>query len=349
MTIGPRTARVVIALVAAATVLAACADDGSVTPGSADGKAADVEVPEGFSVTEVVTGLVGPTQITVLSDGRLVVAQLNGGERDGTGQIVVFDPGAEEEPTVLYDELVAPTGVAVFGDEVWVMEQRRLSSGPLVGGELTTVLDDLPFNGRSEGSLTATDDGRLLYDTSGTLDGVDAAPGSAGLWSIAPGGQPTLVATGFKHAYARTFGPDGTLWETEMSDGTYDGEPAPDELVAVEPGDDFGWPQCIGDGTPVAFYGGTADRCASTPPSQALFPPGSTPTSVAVAPWDPDVLLVALWNDGRVVAVPTEGERPVSVTTFLTGIEHPQTLVSDGDRLLVADFGGGRILAVTAT
>ena len=36
-------------------------------------------------------------------------------------------------------------------------------------------------------------------------------------------------------------------------------------------------------------------------------------------------------------------------TTFLTGIEHPQTLVSDGDRLLVVDFGGGRILAVTAT
>ena len=38
---------------------------------------------------------------------------------------------------------------------------------------------------------------------------------------------------------------------------------------------------------------------------------------------------------------------PVAPTTFLTGIEHPQTLVSDGERLLVVDFGGGRILAVT--
>jgi hypothetical protein len=37
----------------------------------------------------------------------------------------------------------------------------------------------------------------------------------------------------------------------------------------------------------------------------------------------------------------------VDPATFLTGIDHPQTVVSDGERLLVVDFGGGRILAVT--
>ena len=31
----------------------------------------------------------------------------------------------------------------------------------------------------------------------------------------------------------------------------------------------------------------------------------------------------------------------------LSGIDHPQTLVRDGARLLVVDFGEGRILAVT--
>jgi glucose/arabinose dehydrogenase len=332
--------------VVAAAAAAGCGDDGS--PDGAGGSTVDgVEVPEGFTVSEVVGGLVGPTQIVPLADGRIVVAQLAGGEGAGTGQVLVVDPASEEPPTVLFDGLLTPTGVAVLDQEVWVMEQRQLSRGPLTGGELTPVLTDLPFNGRSEGSLTATDDGEILYDTSGTLDGVDAATGSAGLWSLAPGGRPELVATGFKHAYARTFGPDGRLWQTEVADGTYDGEPAPDELVAVEPGDDFGWPQCVGNGTPVVFYGGTTERCASTPPSQALFPPGSTPTSVAVAPWDPVQLLVALWNDGRIVVVPTDGARPVATTPFLSGIDHPQTLVSDGERLLVVDFGGGRILAVT--
>jgi len=76
--------------------------------------------------------------------------------------------------------------------------------------------------------------------------------------------------------------------------------------------------------------------------------PGATPTSVAEAPWDDTVLLVALWVERRIVAVPKAGEeQPVAYTDFLTGIERPQFLLADGDRLLVVDHEGGRILAVT--
>ena len=175
--IGPERHASAIALLVAVAVAPACADDGAATPGPSGAAVAGVEVPDGFAVTEVVTGLVGPTQIALLSDGRLVVAQLDGGEGDGTGQIVVVDPASDGSRPCCSTTSSTPTGVAVLGDEVWVMEQRRLSRGPLTGGELTTVLDDLPFNGRSEGSLTATDDGRILYDTSGTIDGVDAAAG----------------------------------------------------------------------------------------------------------------------------------------------------------------------------
>jgi len=341
--------------VLSAGLAVACGSDG---PPSVDG----IEVPDGFGVTEVVAGLRGPTQFVVGDDGTAIVAQLNGEEGGGTGQILAVSldgdddgdgdgDGDGDEPTVLFDGLAKPTGVEVLGGQIWVMEERRLSSGPLEGGQLTTVLDELPFNGRSEGTLTATDDGRLLYDTSGTLDGVNAAEDSGILWSLTPGGEPEELARGFKHAYARTFDADGALWQTEMSDGSYDGEPAPDELVAVEPGDDFGWPQCIGDRMAVEFYDGSAESCAATPRSHALFDPGATPTSVAVAPWDGDTLLVALWNQGRVVSVSRQGgeEGPVEVTDFLTGLERPQHLVADGDRLLVGDYDGGRILAVTET
>ncbi|MBA3604891.1 MAG: glucose sorbosone dehydrogenase, partial [Acidimicrobiia bacterium] len=301
------------------------------------------------------TGLRGPTQFVVRDDDTVIIAQLNGEEGGGTGQVVAVAPDddgvADAEPAVLFESLDKPTGVEVLGDQIWVMEKRRLSSGPIDGGELTTVLDELPFNGRSEGTLTATDDGRLLYDTSGTLDGVNPADGAGILWALTPGGEPEELARGFKHAYARTFDAAGTLWQTEMSDGSYDGESAPDEVVAVAPGDDFGWPRCIGDRVPVDFYDGTAETCAGTPRSHALFAPGATPTSIAVAPWDPDMLLVALWNEGRIVSVPRAGgdDGPVEVTDFLTGLAHPQHLVADGDRLLVGDFDGGRILAVTAT
>lgn len=333
-------------IVTAVLVGAACGSDG---PASVDG----VEVPDGYGVTELVDGFVGPTQISRGPDGSLLVAQLDGGEGDGTGQVLRVDLDGSDDPVVLFDDLVKPTGVVLLdgpaGEEIWVMEERRLSHGPVDGGELEVELDELPYNGRSEGTLDVADDRRLLYNTSGTLDGVDAAEGAGILWALTPGDDPEPIASGFKHAYARTYGADGTLWSTEMSDGTYDGEPAPDELVAVSPGDDFGWPQCIGDGQPVEFYEGTDEGCADAPPSHALFDPGATPTSVALAPWDDEVLLVALWNQGRVVAVPTEGgDGPVEFEDFLTGLDRPQHLLADGDRLLVVDYDGGRILAVTA-
>lgn len=309
----------------------------------------EIDVPDGFAVSELVNGLVGPTQLTI-ADGDFVVAQLAGGEADGTGEVVRIDGDDPSQRVVLYDGLLKPTGVAVLGEELWVMEERTLSRGPLAGGELEAVLTELPYNGRSQGTLTATEDGALLYNTSGTLSGTGAAEGSATLWSITPDGEPAVVATGFKNAYGRTFDDEGTLWQAEMSDGSYDGEQAPDELVVVEPGDDFGWPRCIGDRQPVEFYEGTEELCAATPPSFTLFEPGATPTSVAMAPWDPGVVLVALWNEGRVVAVRGDDEeRPAAIDDFLLGIERPQFLLADGDRLLVVDFGGGRILAIEPT
>jgi len=341
MAMAGRTTVLVAAVLALA--LGACGEDDA---GSS--KVEDVTTGDTNEVAEVYSGLRGPTQISPGPDGQLLVAQLNGGEGEGTGQVLLVDLDSDAEPIVLFEGLQKPTGVALLGDEVWVMEERTLSRGSSTGGELEVVLDDLPYNGRSEGTLTATPDGRLLYNTSGTIDGTGAAEGSGTLWALTPGGEPEEVARGFKHAYARTYDDAGTLWQTELSDGTYDGEPPPDELVEVTPGDDFGWPRCIGDRLPVEFYGGTAESCAQTPRSQALFDPGATPTSVAIAPWDPDLLLVALWSEGRVVAVSRRpGDGPVAVEDFLTGIAHPQHLLAVGDRLLITDFDAGRILAVT--
>ncbi|MBA3984663.1 MAG: PQQ-dependent sugar dehydrogenase [Acidimicrobiia bacterium] len=331
----------VLAAVLTAAV-AGCSGDEAAT---VDG----VEVPDGYEVTLIADGLDRPTQLTPGPDGSLLVAQLNGAEGEESGQVLRLDPGDSAERTVLFDGLVTPTGVVAIGSDVWVMEQRRLSRGAVTGGNLEVVFDELPYNDRSEGTLSVDEQGRLLYNTSGSVDGVEAAEGSGVLWALAPGSEPEPLATGFKHAYARTFDDEGTLWQTEVSDGTYDGQPPPDELVAVEPGDDFGWPQCIGDRQPVESYEGTQERCADTPRPQALFAPGATPTSVAVAPWDPDVLLVALWNERRIVTVDrTRGDGPVRPETFLTGIERPQHLLADGERLLITDFEDGRLLAVTA-
>jgi glucose/arabinose dehydrogenase len=307
-----------------------------------------VTVPAGFEVEELVTGLVGPTQAVVGGDGRLVVAQLAGGEREGTGQVVRLDPDDPADRDVLADGLLVPTGIAVVGDQLWIMEQRTLTRRPIGGGPVDVVAGDLPYNGRSNGTLTVLDDGRILFDTSGSIRGGEVVEGSGRLWTVTDDGPPEVLASGFKHAYAHVVDRDGVLWTTEIGDGRYDGERPPDELLAVSPGLDHGWPRCIGDNLPVAEFGGTEAGCRDVPRSHAVFEAGATPTSVAVAPWDPDTLLVALWNLGLVVTVPrAAADGPVEAVPFIEGIDHPQHLVADGDRLLVVDHGGGRIIAVS--
>lgn len=311
-----------------------------------------VSVLNGFDAEVLAEGFVGPTQIALAPDGRLLVAELNGGEGDGAGRVVAVSLDAPEERTVLVDDLLTPTGIAVSDGLLWIMEQRRLSVGPLDGGSgRTIVADDLPFNGRSQGTLTTLRSGSVLYNTSGREDGDRLVAGSGVLWRIdGPDADPAAVATGTKHAYAHVEHPDGRLFVTEIADGRFDGAAPPDELTIVRDGDDFGYPRCVGDGTPVAEFGATAADCVDTPPSLALFEPGATPTSVAVAPWDDETLLVALWNDGTVVSVPSEpAAQPHTGEVFLAGLDQPQHLLADGDRLLVVDHAGGRILAVTAS
>jgi glucose/arabinose dehydrogenase len=340
-----RAIRFLAPMSAALMLVAGCGDDS--TTGS---EQAEVSVPDGFEVRVVADGFDGPTQIALADDGRLLVAELNGGEADGTGRVVVLDVDAPDDRTVLVDGLTTPTGVAVDGDLLWIMERRRLTVGPVGDpADRTIVADDLPFNGRSQGTLTALRGGGVLYNTSGGEAGDTLVPGSGVLWRIDdPTGEPVAVATGTKHAYAHVEHPDGRLFVTEITDRRLDGRPPPDELMVVNDGDEFGYPRCIADRVPVIELGATEADCASSPPSHALFDPGATPTSVAVAPWDQATLLVALWNEGVVVSVPASpGDAPHRGEPFLTGIDHPQHLLPVEDELLVVDHTGGRILAVS--
>lgn len=328
------------AAVAAAALVTGCGDDGP-----------DDErtTADGLAVVPVAEGLAGPTQIVAAADDVVLVAELNGGEDAGTGRIVRFDLDRPDERDVLVDGLLTPTGLAVDGGLLWIMEQRTLSVSPLDDpGDRTTVLDGLPYNGRSEGTLTAVDGGGILYDTSGSRRGDQLVEGSGVLWYLAgPDAEPEPFATGFKHAYAHAPVGDGRWFVTEISDGTLDGEPPPDELVVAAAGDDFGYPRCIGDRVPVRELDATEVDCAATPRSHALLPPRSTPTSVAVPPWDPETVLVALWSTGELVAVPAEpAPDPHPPEVVLDGLERPQHLLVVGDRLLLTEFAGGRVLEI---
>ncbi len=287
-------------------------------------------------------------------NGDLLVAELNGSENGGTGRVLRLDGDDPSNTEVLQEGLDKPTGIAIAGDRLWIMERRRLSVTSLDPGAVRRVVaDDLPFNGRSEGTLTVGPDDTLYYGTSGSRKGPLADAGSGTIYTIAKAssaapGEPVVYATGFKNPYAHAFDEQRRLWSVEMTDGTYDGLGASDELVVVAQGDDAGWPRCVDDRRPVAEFGTVDTDCGATLASHALFGVGATPTSLVSSPFDPDVLLVALWNRGQVVAVSTtgDGEGPVEVGVFLDDVAQPQHLVVSDGGLLVSDHATGQIVLV---
>jgi len=328
---------------AGAVALAIAAISGAC--GSSVTLAEDISAPDGFEVAVVVDEIPGPTQFFFEEDGATVVAHINGGENQKSGRVVRIGSDGTET-AVLFSGLDKPTGVIARGDEIWVMEATRLSRGSVSGGMLEPVLTELPNNGRSQGTLTLTPAGDVLFNTSGSKRGSRVVDGTGRLWRVGDDGVPVEVASGFKNAYAHAYGTDGALWSTEMSDGKFDGQVPEDELVQVVEGGDHGWPYCVGSNRPVVEFG--QENCDGVPESIVTFGPGATPTSVVLSPFVDGGLHVALWSRGEVVSMSQEAKpgRGDGFVPFLSGLAGPQHLVAHDDRLYISEFGADRILAV---
>jgi glucose/arabinose dehydrogenase len=314
----------------------------------------EVDAPSGYAITEVVTGLDRPTQMIEGPDGRLWVAQLAGEEDDGAGEVVAIDLDSGEQE-VLVEGLRKPTGIAVVGDDLWVVQERSVGRAPLeeeTVGEVTEELSDLPYNGRSLGTLTPTRQGTLIFNTTGAQEDGEPVEGSATLWELDPDApdDPDALATNVQNAYAHTFDAEGHLWATEIVAGTFDDERVPDKLNRIERGTDYGWPRCVADRAPVEEFGGDREICAETGRPAALLSARSTPTGLVVHPWEDDEFVIALWAAGEVVTVsPGEEGGPIAnEQSFLDeGLTHPQDLLVTDDGLLISDHATGVVYLLT--
>lgn len=311
----------------------------------------NLTLPPGYTAVSIPVTLNRPTQMINAPNGRIWIAQLNGGERDGTGQLlsVALEDGTAE---LLLSDLFKPTGIALLDGALWIAAGRDILRAPLDENGRPTkpeiVLSQLPFNGRSNGTLTVSPDHTLIYETSGGND-----PDSGKLWELDPANptQPRQLASGLKGAYAHVFDENGRLWITEIGDGAVNGQQPPEEINLVVPGADFGWPGCYGYQEAALNRGGTAALCAQTRAPVVLFSPQSTPTSIAISPWQPDTLLVALWIDKMVMRVSYELEGDNARGTavpFITGFAAPQHLLVLPDQsLLVSDHADGTLYRIT--
>ncbi len=338
-----------LVLLVSAALLGACGADGASSRAEAT-PPVGLSVPAGFGIARYADGLRSPTALAIGPGGALYATQLNGGENDGKGQVVVVD-AAGATPRVLLDGLTKPTGLVWRGDELFIAAGRdvlrtRLGADGRFEAPMSAVRD-LPFNTRSEGQIDLLPDGRLLFESSGLVG--DAASGR--LLTLIPGEPPVTLATGLKGAYAHAVDPaTGQIYTSEIGDDPVDGAPPPEEINAVVAGGDYGWPRCYGDRIPVAARGATAASCAETKPPLVTFAPHATPTGLEFYAGDdfPPAyrgLYVALWQGASVQRVTIGGE----ATPFVSGLKQPIDVLRDPQGgLLVLDFASGAIYRITA-
>lgn len=348
--------RYLIRLVFAALLLAACARSATLAL-----PAAGLTVPPGFRAEIYAQGLNGPTALAFGPDGKLYITQLGGAENAGVGQVVSIDgPGAA--PKVVLSELFMPTGLVWRGRELYLMALRDVLRASLgTDGRLGNpeqVMHGQSFSTRSEGQIDLLPDGRLLIEVSGDIP--DEAR-SGRLFALTPGGQPELLASGLKNAYAHAIDQtSGQIFTTDIGDDAMDGQEPPEEIDLVQPDADYGWPHCYSDRVPAVDRGGTPAICGGTAPPLLTFPSHATPTGLLFydgADFSPeyrDVLYVALWNGTppqvlRVTLDRTAQPMKGSATPFVGGLKHPIDLVRDPHGgMLVLDHEAGVVYRIVA-
>lgn len=317
-----------------ALLLAACAGD------------AGLDLRDGYHAEVLVDGLERPTQFALGPHARLWVAEL--GDGDGEGRVLAVPTGDVGEPQVLLDGLERPTGLAVAGRALWLQLERDIVRVPIAEdgalGAPERVLSRLPYDGRSQGTLSVTLDRTLLFTTTGDLAGGEVVAGSGRLWELDPAhpDAPTPFARGFRNAYAHTVDGDGRVWATEINrDAGH-----PEELNAVARGGDHGWPGCVGDREPVEAHGGSEAACADTEAPVATFPADAEPTSVGVSPWRVGELVVVLANTRQVVTVQPDEGALAEPESLAGGFARPRHLLVLGSNILVGDEERGVIYRI---
>ena len=238
-------------------------------------------VPQGYSITPIATDLAIPRQTIVLPNGDILVAEGRGGgapkltpkdviaaliKARGTSQVsggnrltLLRDAdgdGTYEGRTVFADNLNAPYGLALVGDNLYVANQdalvrfeyrvgqTRASGPPIVVTHLPSAL-----NHHWTKALTASSDGRFLYVGIGsnsniTERGMPAEVDRAMIWQIdAASGAHRRYATGLRNPTALTIQP-GTdqLWAAVNERDEIGDNLVPDYVTSVREGGFYGWP-----------------------------------------------------------------------------------------------------------
>ncbi|MEJ2868176.1 gluconolaconase [Actinomycetospora sp. OC33-EN08] len=207
-------------------------------------------------------------------DGSLLVSL------PSTGEVTRLVPGANGAPpqrSTLASGLTQPHGMAFDGTTLYVAESDKITAFDYRDGAATgkrVVVPNLPdekspdLKGAYAHALKTVVVGpdKALYVSVGSTANVspqdrEATPQRAAILRVPPGsGTPEVFARGVRNGTGLAFAPDGKLWTAVNNrdnipwpwPGPQFGQVVPDyvddhppeELAALTPGRDLGWPYC---------------------------------------------------------------------------------------------------------
>ncbi|MCD2196741.1 gluconolaconase [Actinomycetospora endophytica] len=213
-------------------------------------------------------------------DGSLLVSQTGNGD---VARLVPGANGAPPTQTTLLSGLNQPHGLAFDGSTLYVAESNQVSAYRYGGGQATAprvVVPNLPdakgagLGGAYAHALKTVIVGpdKSLYISIGSTANIspqdrDANPQRATIMRVPPGGgAPEVFTRGVRNGTGLAVAPDGKIWTAVNNrdniqfpyhqpyggDGDafgqvipeYVNDHPPEELAALTPGRDLGWPYC---------------------------------------------------------------------------------------------------------
>jgi glucose/arabinose dehydrogenase len=334
-----------------------------------------LEVPRGFTIEEVASGLEAPRFFTRdPADGSLLVPEARAGRvsrlRDADGD------GSYEQRQTVAEGFDWVHSLLPLGREVIAADETRLvrlaDFGPDGRARRVETLLPLPSGatdlyGHRTRTIALGPDGKLYVAIGSSCDAcVESDRLRATIVRLNQDGSGLEVyATGLRNTVGFTFRPGGgELWGADMGRNNLGPDLPPDELNRIEQGRDYGWPFCYGERVPDPQLG-SPERCATTAPPAVNFPAHWAPLGVQFydgASFPQEYrgdLLVAFHGTARdqtervagynVARVRFSGDRLVGVEELVRGWAaggrvwgRPCGLLvlPDGSLLIGDDFGG---------
>ncbi len=220
---------------------------------SVDGATTDrtVNLPQGFSISQIASGLKSPRFMQFDDARNLLVADAGAGRVYRYTAVDGSIGASASPPAPLLSELQAPSSVALRDGYLYIGETQAIAryayDASAAAGQREVVVPNLPRGGHSTRTVVFGPDGAMYVSVGSSCNLCDEGDERrAAVLRFNPDGSGyERFAWGLRNAVGLAIQPgSGLLWATVNERDNQGNEIPPDLVTIVRQGENFGWPGC---------------------------------------------------------------------------------------------------------